>query len=391
MARWETRTGVFLLAAMLLGAGCVGPLTETVSMQGGHSATPGLADEAGGRSTPATPAPSEDEVTVSFHLSLTSSSQPALEVQSVSFDPEPPSSVDPRTTTGRLVPGGDARIAYLHASEGTRIPATTMEIVLYDGLGISVLSFDVEGFRVGDGLRQGIELRSRGPGQIGFVQADGPLEIAPQTPHAVPQYGYLLWPDGHREALPGFEHVIEVPEGFPNFPAGRTIQLRAEVPEGTPVLWRLGDGTTVESHKLSFETEPGVQPIHVSVGPGESTTDLRVHTDLRRRVNGTIAAAVPGSQPAGPVDRAEHPFEILPEADRVKLLLRPEGPELPKQDLDLLLVDGQGDEIASSRTDNASLEVLTLDHPPLGGEYAARVQGSDGAAMEYTLSIRVAY
>lgn len=390
MTRPGLSTASLLVAALLLTTGCLGVL-DVDGVPTEPAPTPASLDD---RPTqPAAPlgADPPERATVVLELALTDDSAPPLDVEAVDVDVGSPSSVSVQTTTGRLLAGKSARIAYLHVLPGTHVPDASVDITLYDGLGQATLSLDIDGFHAGADMTQTVVLRSQAPGQIGVVETDGALEVTASTPNAVPQYGYVLWPDGNREPLPGFEHVIHVPEGFPDVPAGDEVELVAEVPDDEDVLWRLGSDETVEGHKISFEAEPGVQPVHVSVGPGESTADLSVHTDFDRTVNGTLVSATPGETMLEPVNAAEHPFEVEEGALWLKLMVQLEHGEIPARDLTVSLVDDDGDTVATSTTEEGDVDVLTVTESLRPGGYAAKIEAESGAAMPYNLSIHVDY
>lgn len=390
MARPGARTAALLVGALMLTTGCLGVL-DVEGIPTEPALAPASSDDPS--TQPAVPLDADppERATVVLELALTDESAPPLDVEAVDVDVGSPSSVSVQTTTGRLLAGKSARIAYLHVLPGTDVPGASIDITLFDGLGQATLSLAVDGFHAGDDLAQAVVLRSQAPGQIGIVETEGPLEVTASTPNAVPQYGYMLWPDGNREPLPGFEHVIQVPEGFPNIPAGEQVELVAEVPDDEDVLWRLGSDETVEGHKVSFEAEPGVQPVHVSVGPGESSADLSVHTDFDRTVNGTLVAATPGDTMVQPVNAAEHPFEVEEGALWLKLMLRLEHGEIPGRDLTVSLVDDDGDTVATSTAEDGDVDVLTIDAPIQPGGYAAKIEAESGAATPYNLSIHVDY
>lgn len=390
MARPGARATALLVGALMLTSGCLGVL-DVDGVPTEPALAPASSDD---RVTqPAAPLDADppERATVVLELALTDESAPPLDVEAVDVDVGSPSSVSVQTTTGRLLAGKSARIAYLHVLPGTHVPGASVDITLYDGLGQATLSLDVDGFHAGDDMTQTVVLRSQAPGQIGVVETDGALEVTASTPNAVPQYGYILWPDGNREPLPGFEHVIHVPKGFPNIPAGEQVELAAEVPDDEDVLWRLGNDGTVEGHKISFEAEPGVQPVHVSVGPGESSADLSVHTDFERTVNGTLVVAGPMAEQREQIHSTEHTFRIQEGADWIRIAVRPTRDDPRTHDLDLALVDEHGEEIEADERSDTSHASVAIDPAPEPGLYGADVRAAEGLALNYTVSIHVEY
>lgn len=382
---WE----VLLLAVLLATAGCLGQVTSSEDASDDTDPPASQATSGPAGTDTEDSSPWQD---VTFELQLTAKSLRTLRILSADLNLPTGTDASVDTTTGRLTPGGSASIVHLRAERGTKIPASTLEVAFYDGLGQVNMTLEVGDFHVVADATQTIELRSNGPAAIGFVQTDGPLEVAAKTGSGIPQYGYMQWPDGDRRVLPGFDHVVQVPEGFPHIPAGETARFFVEVPDETPVFWRVNEQEPVEAREVAFRPDPGLHHVRVSIGPGDSSTELTVRTDLEDRVNGTMLAATPQMQRSiEPVNTISHTLQV--ERGAIWIQLRLDGDELEgiPRDLDLRLLDDEGKEVADSTTPGTTDEVLTVTHPRRTGEYTVEILAEDGAAINYTLGMHVNY
>lgn len=330
------------------------------------------------------------KASVTILLGLTEDSRIALKLQAVDvgLDRE---EVRVDLVHSRLMPGEDSFVARLTAPEGTRVADTQLSVSFFDGLGRANFTAQIGGFRFDDDAEQTIVLRNQGPSEIGYVTARGPLNVEPQADHAVPQYGYILWPDGNRRALPGFDHVVHVPTDYPNIQAGQQASFLVEAPDESDVLWRHEEDAPHRGATFSFTPDPGRHHIRLSVGPGDSTTSLSIHTDYQTVVNGTVAAGSPGQVPtAEPVNGAEHTVGIEDDAIRLTLVLEPLEPEHALEDLDLRVLDGDGRLIAESSSENETRETIGVSHPQ-PGNYTIEITSDDGVAQDYSLRTRVNY
>jgi hypothetical protein len=328
---------------MLVTSGCIGSVNPT----DGEAETDPGSDALGSSGQAAGPAvqstrESSRPATIEIRLSLEETSRIPLSVEGFAWEPKR-QAIDVDETTGRLVPGETTQLATITVDRGTRIPASTLEVVFFDGLGSANLTVLLDPHTVESNATETITLADDGPGKISFLTSTGPFSLRAEPRHAVPNYGYLVWPNGDRRPLPGFDHVIQVPEGYPSAEDGDTVRLAAEVAEDEPVLWRVDDEESVEGRAVEFEATPGQHNVRVSVGPGESATDLTVHTDYERRVNGTVVAATPTvDETVEPVngERYEVPVETDAVWVQASLKARDHDAELGEVDVHLLSPDG---------------------------------------------------
>lgn len=382
---WRSVGGGLLLALLVVAAGCLGPL-EAPAEADPSAATQG--DEALHEREDTARAGSP--VTVTFSLALMPDSRIPLDVESVDVDGASPA-VSVETAQPRIAPGEEAPIVEVRAEPGAEVAPLRLEIRFFDGLGQANFTFVTAAFSPELSIQQTVLLRDDGPSRISFASSEGPLDVRPATDHAVPQYGYVLWPDGDRQPLAGFDHAVHVPAEYPNVPPDREVSFFVEAPDGQTTLWRLGDEEPVRGDRFTLTTEPGRHHLRLSVGPGESTTGLSIHTDYVATVNGTIPAGTPDEVER--VDGAtadEHAVEVREDANRITLVLRPTEPEHRFEDLDLRLTNGAHRTVAESATANQTLEQINY-YDPQPGNYTAHVEASEGAGHSYELSVTVDY
>lgn len=378
-----------LLAAVLLTVGCLGLTDGDAELETAAPTTDG-SQAVNGPMEDDGDAPQEERATLTLRVKLTGDSSPPLTIRDVSLEPALSADVDSSQPTVRAVASETVTAARWSTLGELDLSAGRLNVTAFDGLGQITIPLEVQAGTVEKETTVTVELTTNGPGEVDIVDVNGSTLIQPAASQAEPSYGYLLWPDGSRERLPGFDYAVHVPAEYPNIPPGQQAGFLVEAPDSEEVLWRFEDRSPEHGSEFTFTTEPGRQHVRLSVGPGESSTSLGVHSDRVIEENGTVVAGTPEGPAVEPANVQRVPFNVTEGAFHVTAVLTPIEPDHQLEDLDLFLVDEHGDTLASSETENETLEVVSWD-TPRPGSYELRIESDEGVAQDYQLRLRINY
>lgn len=386
MARRVPPWATVLLAGLLLASGCIGQVTDLAGAgptEASIAATGDAADAARAGDEAA------EFSAVSFVLELSAKSERTLRITNVELSPVPdgPAAFVPKT--GSVQPGRSLSLGAIAVPTGSEVPQQTLAIELFDGLGTARLSVTIDAWTAHKDRVQTIRVVSTSDGQVGVERLEGPLPAEATPPRAVPEYGYLVWPDGDRQALTGFPHAVHVPQQYPNLAPGTTARFTVETPGDADIRWQL-DETARTGASFTFQTTPGVHDLNLSTAAGPATT-LSVHVDADRSYHGTILTGEPVTEHGTPATVDQHPLAVRERANWLKLMLRPADDANLLEDMDLRLIDAEGDTVANASTAGNDGETLTLRTTPGAGDYTIEVRGARGVALDYELTAHIDY
>lgn len=393
MARRRYAGFALLLAVAMLAAGCLGQATKL----GQEALTEATAAHDLPHGSQATTSASEDRqlpasVVLTVAVRLDKTSQRALPVEDLVLASSLEDlDVDVRPLT---VPSGASRaVATLHLPAGQRLPAIDATLRVDDGLGLATIPIEIGPWGAQRDARVSIALSTAEPGTVTVQSIRGDVPAKAHAPTSDPTYGLLSWPNGIQRVLLGFEGTIHVPPAYPDLPQGERMVFRLSDAQDQPVSWRL-DGQLLETGpRLELIPRAGHHVLTVEVGEMGPSHSLSFSVDDRRTFAGTVEAGT------GPLRRDvegfngdQHTLEVHAAANHLSAALELREPDGEATDLDLYLLDPDGNVVAQSAREGTSTERLRLPASELfASDYRLWVYAAEGADIEYELVSHVFY
>lgn len=384
---------VLLLAGLTLTTGCIGQaadlgrdvVTGTTAVQeipAGSQPSPTAGPD---RQAPST-------VSLALVVSLEEANGRTIPVEDV-FLAGPPEYVSLELRPLTVAEGTSRTIATLTLPTGHRLPAIEATLLIDDGLGLATIPIEIGPWRAQRDARVGIHLSTPEPGSVAVQSVRGEPPAKALVPTAEPTYGLLLWPNGIKRVLHAFEGTIHVPQGYPDLPQDRPVSFRLTDAGGRPVSWRLDGEPLTTGPSVDLVPKAGQHVLTVELGKVGPSFSLSFSVDDRRTFTGAVEAGTgPLRRDIEDLNGDKHPVPVSPGASHLSAVLSLREPDSETTDLDLYLLDQDGNVVDQSAREGASTERVQLPAIDLvASEYRLWVYAAEGADVDYELSSNVFY
>lgn len=388
---WSGVRWCLLLAAIVLTSGCIGMTDPTEIPSTTSAEEAATADARQGQVDGSKPA-AMATLTIEIHASDTSVLP--VDVAGVDVDGFGPAGDTVPHELVHLEPGERATVATIEAPRGTEVPAGEVTLRLDDGLGLSLLPVHVEAWPAQKDARVVLGLTVSEAGTAKVASVTGSHEAEPVHDQARPSYGYLVWPNGIKEPLPAFDRGIRVPASFPHLTQGDTVTFQAvDAASGGGIDWRLDGQPLTHGAQVTVTPEPGIHWLHVGAEGSTASASVSFDVDADLAFEGTIHAGTgPLQADAAGLNGARHEVDIEPGAGRMTVQLSPGVSDDDTVDLDLYLLDADGNTVAKSAQEGVASERLRLDtDETVPGSYTLWIHAARGAEIPYELTAHIFY